>query len=69
MTKLFEKAIKAVSELPESEQDGVASLIFDELASEKKWGGLFAASQDKLANLAKEALSEYVSGKTRPLDM
>ena len=34
MSKLLEKAIASVRELPESEQDGIAAMIFQEL--EKK---------------------------------
>ena len=34
MTKLFEEAIAAVSQLSESQQDAIASLILEELASE-----------------------------------
>ncbi|NEQ36559.1 MAG: hypothetical protein F6K40_09835 [Okeania sp. SIO3I5] len=35
MTKLLEEAIAALAQLPESEQDGIASLILEKIASEK----------------------------------
>jgi len=35
MTKLLEEAIAALTKLPESEQDGIATLILEKIASEK----------------------------------
>lgn len=69
MTKLLEKAVNAVSNLPEKEQDAIAALIFEELADEERWAQSFASSQRQLSMLAKEALEEYHSGRTRPLDL
>lgn len=67
MTQLLEKAISEVAKLPASEQDAVAALVLEELASERRWSSSFAKSQDLLANLAEEALAEYAAGKTKPL--
>jgi hypothetical protein len=67
MTKLLDKALSEVSKLPASEQDAVAALVLEELASEKRWSLSFAKSQDLLAKLAEEALAEYASGQTKPL--
>jgi len=67
MTKLLEKALKEVQKLPEAEQDAVAAILLDELASEQRWAESFAKSQDKLAKLANEALAEYKAGLTKPL--
>ena len=66
MTQLLEKALSEVAKLPPSEQDALAAILLEELASEKKWGELFAKSQDKLAELAQEALAEHHAGKTKP---
>lgn len=68
MTKLLEKAINAVSKLPEKEQDAIAVMVLEELADEVHWAQAFAASQPQLSTLAKEALAEYHSGRTTPLD-
>ena len=68
MTKLLEKAITAMSKLPDSDQDAVAAMILEELTSEARWTEAFAKSQDKLEQLANEALAEYKSGKTEPLE-
>ena len=67
MTKLLEKALEQVAKLPASEQDALAAIVLDELASEERWTRSFAASQDKLATLAEEALREYNAGRTKPL--
>lgn len=67
MTQLLEKALSEVAKLPASEQDAVAALVIEELASERRWSSSFANSQDLLAKLAEEALAEYASGQTKPL--
>lgn len=68
MTRLLERAITQVRQLPETEQDAIAAVILDELESERRWSATFAASQDELAALAREALAEVRSGKTQELD-
>ena len=67
MTRLLEKAIEQIAKLPESEQDAVAAVMLEELASERRWADAFAGSQEKLARLAQEALAEYEAGRTKPL--
>ena len=68
MTALLEKALNQVSALPPEEQDAVASLILDEIESEKRWDELFAGSQGQLSRLAEEAIADYRAGKTTPLE-
>jgi hypothetical protein len=68
MTALLEKAMNEVKALPPEEQDAVASLILEEIESEKRWDELFAGSQGQLAKLAEKAISAYQAGKTTPLD-
>ncbi len=67
MTLLLEKALKEVAKLPASDQDAVAAILLEELASERRWSESFAKSQDSLAKLAEQALAEYAAGRTRPL--
>lgn len=67
MTQLLEKALSEVAKLPASEQDAVAALVLEELASERRWSSSFAKSQDLLAELADEALAEHAAGRTKPL--
>ena len=67
MTKLLEKALEEVAKLPASEQDAVAAILLEELASEQRWAESFDKSQDVLAKLAEEAIAEYKAGRTKPL--
>jgi hypothetical protein len=64
MSQLMEKAIIEMRKLAEQEQDRLASLILEELASERHWADLFDQSQDLLGQLADEALAEHRAGKT-----
>ena len=68
MTKLLQKAFDEASKLPEAEQDTLGRVLLDELASERRWEELFAASHDLLAELADEALAEHHAGRTEKLD-
>ena len=68
MTSLLEKAVAQASKLPTEEQDAIASILLEELASEQRWAKAFAQSQDQLAAMAKEAIAEYRRGETEPID-
>ena len=65
MTQLLERAISEINKLPAFEQDAIAAILFEELASEHRWSDSFAKSQDVLAKFADEALAEHVAGKTQ----
>lgn len=67
MTQLLERAISEISKLPDTEQDALATILLEEMASEQRWADAFAKSQDMLADMASEALAEDASGKTRPM--
>ena len=68
MTPSLEQAFAEVAKLPDEEQERFAAWILAELAAERRWEESFAASQDVLAQLADEALTDFRAGKTRPLD-
>lgn len=68
MTELLQKAFDQAAKLPREEQDALAALVLDELASEDRWTEAFARSQDKLTHLAEEARTEFRRGTTKPLD-
>jgi len=67
-TELLEKVFAEVTKLPPEEQDVLAAWILEELASERRWETLLANSEDVLAQLADEALTEHREGRTRTLD-
>jgi hypothetical protein len=69
MTKLLQKAFDEASKLPEEdEQDALARILLEELASERRWEELFSGSPDLLADFANEALVEHRAGRTEKLD-
>ena len=68
MTKILEKAFKKAYSLPVKEQDVIGAFMLEEIESESKWDVFFEKSQDKLAKLANEALSELKAGKTEPIE-
>ena len=67
MTPLLEKAFSEVAKLPPAEQDALAAILMNELASEKRWTESFSQSQGALARLAEDALAEDKAGLTKPL--
>ncbi len=68
MTKLLEQAVKKAKNLPDSEQDAIASIILEELEDEAKWEKRFSDSKSSLARLASEAMEEGRRGETKELD-
>ena len=67
MTQLLEKAMNEAAKLPPSDQDVLATILLEEIASEQRWSASFAKSQDVLSVLADEALAEHRAGRTKPL--
>ena len=49
------------------QQDAIAMMILEELDDEIKWERSFESSQNLLAKLASESMSEYRAGKTQEL--
>ena len=68
MTKLLERAFAEAAKRPEAEQELLASRLLAELAAEDDFDRAIAASTDKLARLAAEALAEHRAGQTAELD-
>ena len=68
MNTRLEEAFAKASQLPPDEQEALAALLLDEIASERLWDQAFAQSQDQIAKLADEALTEFQEGRTVLLD-
>jgi hypothetical protein len=68
MTELLKKAFDEAAQLPEDQQDAIASLLLEELKSDRAWGQAFDRSQDTLEKLADEAIRDHKAGKTDRLD-
>jgi hypothetical protein len=71
MSQLMEQAIEKVRQLPEQDQESIASIILQEIESEHRWDELFARpeSADLLSRMADEALAEARAGRARKLDV
>ncbi|MBK8742408.1 MAG: hypothetical protein IPM02_24260 [Betaproteobacteria bacterium] len=67
MTQLLEEALREVAKLPTTEQDAIAAILLEEIASEQRWATSFEKSQDVLAKLSQEPLLERAAGNVRPL--
>jgi hypothetical protein len=67
MTKLLTEAFARIEQLPDEDQDALASALLAELASESKIDALIASRPDVLRELADNALAEHAAGRTRPL--
>lgn len=68
MTDLLQKAFAEASRLPDDEQEVIAAIVLEEMASEHRWSKAFARSQDELAGLADEAIAEFEEGKSLPFE-
>ena len=68
MSKLLEEALTKLAELPESEQDSIATWLLDELESDGRWKSILSDSGGALGRLADEALAEHAAGRTEELD-
>ena len=67
MTDLLERTITKLRDLSVEQQDAIAMMILEEIEDEVKWERSFASSQNLLAKLAGEAMSEYRADKTEEL--
>ena len=68
MTTLLQEAFARAAALPPQEQDVLAVRLLAELAEEDEFDRAIAASPDKLASLAREALAEDRAGLTEEVD-
>ena len=68
MNTRLEEAFAQAAQLPPDAQEALAALLLDEIASERLWDQVFAQSQNQIAKLADEALTEFQEGRTVLLD-
>ena len=68
MTQALSSEVAEATKLPPDEQDVLAAILLEEIASEQRWSRSFARSADLLESLAAEALTEFKTGKTEPID-
>jgi hypothetical protein len=65
MVAALEKAFEQARKLPDAQQEKLAAIVLDEIASEKRWAEQFGGSQDALLKLADAARAEFDAGKTK----
>jgi hypothetical protein len=69
MGKLLERAIEEAHRLSDEEQEAVGAWLLAELESERRWDDLFSRPpSEALERMAAEALEDFRSGRTTPLD-
>jgi hypothetical protein len=70
MSELIEQAFQKVRQLPEHDQESIASIILQEIESEHRWQELFDRSESAtlLSRMADEALAEARAGRAKKLD-
>ena len=64
MVTELKKVISTIEKLKDDEQRQIAKMLADEI----NWDATLQSSQDKLSNLASDALTEYKEGKTKQTD-
>jgi hypothetical protein len=69
MTDLLERAFAEASKLTPEQQNQLARWLLDELADDDAWDRQFAATEDRLGTLAREALEEHRAGRTEDLEI
>ncbi|MDP3779036.1 MAG: hypothetical protein Q8R30_03295 [bacterium] len=67
ITTLLEKAIKKLENLPKKHQDSYATMIFDELDSEMRWGKFFARTSDKQMKKMEQMVRDDLKEGVTPL--
>ena len=67
MTEKLPQAIVQAENSPASEQQALAAILIEEMASARRWTLSFAQSADILESLAADALAEFRAGRTKPL--
>ena len=68
MSTLLEEAFTKLGELPEADQDSIATRLLDEMVSGGDRKELLSESGEYLERLADEALAEHSASLTKELD-
>lgn len=68
MTHALVSTVAQAQKHPPEQQDVLAAILLEEIASEQRWSQSFSRAEHVLEALAAQALAEFEAGKTRPLD-
>lgn len=68
MTQALSDAMASAAKLPEEEQNALAAILLEEMASEERWSALFSDSPTQLERLASEALQDKDQNNLQPIE-
>lgn len=68
MTQALSDAMASAAKLPEEEQNALAAILLEEMASEERWSALFSDSPTLLERLASEALQDKEQNNLQPIE-
>ncbi len=68
MTKLLKQAFEKASQLPGNLQDELARELLQDIRAEQKWDKTLLESQNVLDSLAKDALKQHKTGRTKRME-
>jgi hypothetical protein len=68
MTQALSDAMASAAKLPEEEQNALAAILLEEMASEERWSALFSDSPTLLERLASEALQDKDQNNLQPIE-
>lgn len=70
MSQLMEQAFQKAMQLPESDQEAIASIILQEIEAERRWEELFSRpeSAELLSGMADKALADIQAGRAKKLN-
>lgn len=68
MPELLHQAYEAIARLPKEDQEAIAAMILEEIASEDRWHEALSRTPDAVKRLADEAREEFRAGNTEPLN-
>ena len=68
MTQALSDAMASAAKLPEEEQNALAAILLEEMASEERWSALFSDSPTMLERLASEALQDKEQNNLQPIE-
>ena len=68
MNEMLKQAFAEAAKLPEDSQEAIASLVMEEIRSDRGWDERFANSQDLLGALVRQARDDVARGDVLPYD-
>jgi hypothetical protein len=68
MTQALSDAVACAAKLPQEDQNALAAILMEEMASEERWSALFSESQTLLEQMARKAMEENQQETLEPIE-